>query len=63
MGKYRATCEYVQDGDTFRTAKQNWIRLARHDALEEASPNYANAKNLLMNYKRSFFVLVSEVEF
>ncbi len=47
MEKYRATCEYVQDGDTFRTAKQNWIRLARYDAPEEGSPNYVNAKNLL----------------
>ena len=47
MAKYSATCEYVQDGDTFRTVGQNWIRLARYDAPEEGSPNYANAKNLL----------------
>lgn len=47
MGRLSAVCEYVQDGDTFRTAKQNWIRLARYDAPEEGSPNYANAKNLL----------------
>ena len=47
MGRLSAVCEYVQDGDTFRTTKQNWIRLARYDAPEEGSPNYANAKNLL----------------
>lgn len=47
MGKYRDTCEYVQDGDTFRTVKQKWIRLASYNAPEEDSPNYANAKILL----------------
>ena len=47
MGRLSATCEYVQDGDTFRTAKQNWIRLARYDAPEEGKPDYAKAKQLL----------------
>lgn len=47
MDGVNATCEYVQDGDTFRTAMQNWIRLARYDAPEEGKPNYANAKQLL----------------
>lgn len=47
MATYTAICEYVQDGDTFRTAKQNWIRLARYDAPEEGKPNYAEAKQLL----------------
>jgi len=47
MGRLDATCEYVQDGDTFRTAKQNWIRLARYDAPEEGKPDYAKAKQLL----------------
>jgi endonuclease YncB( thermonuclease family) len=28
MARVSAVCEYVQDGDTFRTAMQNWIRLA-----------------------------------
>ena len=42
-----ATCEYVQDGDTFRTAMQNWIRLARYDAPEEGKPDYTKAKQLL----------------
>ena len=45
--RLRAVCEYVQDGDTFRTAKQNWIRLARYDAPEEGSPDYLKAKQLL----------------
>jgi endonuclease YncB( thermonuclease family) len=47
MARYSAICEFVQDGDTFRTTKQNWIRLARYDAPEEGSPNYAKAKQLL----------------
>ena len=47
MARYSATCEYVQDGDTFRTAGQNWIRLARYDAPEEGKPDYAKAKQLL----------------
>lgn len=47
MARYSATCEYVQDGDTFRTTGQNWIRLARYDAPEEGKPNYAEAKQLL----------------
>ena len=47
MGKVRATCEYIQDGDTFRTAMKNWIRLARYDAPEEDDPNHTNAKILL----------------
>ena len=47
MGSLIATCEYVQDGDTFRTAMQNWIRLARYNAPEEGKPNYTKAKLLL----------------
>ena len=47
MGRLSAVCEFVQDGDTFRTAKQNWIRLARYDAPEEGSPDYSKAKQLL----------------
>lgn len=44
MGKLSATCEYVQDGDTFRTAMKNWIRLARYDAPEEGKPNFERRK-------------------
>ena len=47
MGKLSATCEYVEDGDTFRTAMKNWIRLARYDAPEEGKPNFGKAKKLL----------------
>ena len=47
MGQLRAFCEYVQDGDTFRTKRQNWIRLARYDAPEKGSPDYDKAKLLL----------------
>lgn len=47
MGRFTAICEYIQDGDTFRTAKQSWIRLARYDAPEEGEPDYDNAKQLL----------------
>ena len=58
MAKFTATCEYVQDGDTFRTAKQNWIRLARYDAPEEGKPNYAEAKRFLSSY-----ILNREIEY
>ena len=58
MARYSATCEYVQDGDTFRTAMQTWIRLARYDAPEEGKPNYANAKQLL-----SSLILNKEIEY
>jgi endonuclease YncB( thermonuclease family) len=49
MGKVSAVCEYVKDGDTFRTAEQHWIRLARYSAPEEDSSNYDKAKQLLSN--------------
>jgi endonuclease YncB( thermonuclease family) len=42
-----AICEYVQDGGTFRTTMQDWIRLARYNAPEEGEPNYDSAKQLL----------------
>lgn len=58
MGKLSATCEYVQDGDTFRTAMKNWIRLARYDAPEEGKPNFEEAKQLLSN-----FILNKEIEY
>ena len=58
MAKFTATCEYVEDGDTFRTAKQNWIRLARYDAPEEGKPNYAEAKRFLSSY-----ILNREIEY
>jgi endonuclease YncB( thermonuclease family) len=47
MPRYYDICEHVQNGDTFRTTKQKWIRLARYDAPDEVEPNYAKAKQLL----------------
>ncbi|MFC1962873.1 thermonuclease family protein [Chloroflexota bacterium] len=42
-----ATCNHVEGGDTFRTALQTRIRLARYDAPEEGHPDYIKAKQLL----------------
>ena len=47
MARYTAICEHVQDGDTFRTARQDWIRLAHYKAPDEDERNYAQAKRLL----------------
>jgi endonuclease YncB( thermonuclease family) len=47
MARYSATCEYVEDGDTFRTAKQNWIRLANVCAPDEGETGYEQAKRTL----------------
>jgi len=40
-------CEYIQDGNTFRIAKQKWIQLASYDAPDEVEANYEKAKQLL----------------
>jgi len=58
MEKLSTTCEYVQDGDTFRTTMKNWIRLARYDAPEEGKPNFEEAKQVL-----STFILNKEIEY
>ena len=47
MARYTDICEHVLDGDTFRTAKQYWIRLAHYSAPGEEERNYAKAKRLL----------------
>lgn len=47
MDKLKATCEYVQDGDTFRTAGQNWIRLATVCAPALQKPGGTAAKRSL----------------
>ena len=47
MARCNAICEYVEDGDTFRTTKKNWIRLSRYDAPEKGEPDYDEAKQLL----------------
>ena len=47
MTKHVDTCEYVQDGDTFRITKQKWIQLASYDAPDEVEANYDKARQLL----------------
>lgn len=47
MTKVSATCEYVQDGDTFRTTGQNWIRLANVCAPELDKVGGTRAKGIL----------------
>ena len=47
MTKHVDICEYVQDGDTFRITKQDWIRLARYDSPDEVLAIYDKAKQLL----------------
>ena len=42
-----ATCEYVEDGDTFRTSRKNWIRLANVCAPELSTAGGAKAKRIL----------------
>jgi endonuclease YncB( thermonuclease family) len=49
MSTYNTTCEYVEDGDTFRTVNQKWIRLARYDAPEQGELGYYEAKRFLSN--------------
>ena len=61
MARYSADCDYVQDGDTFRTTKGNWIRLARYDAPEEGKPDYANAKQLLSSLILNKAIVYEEV--
>ena len=47
MPRHIDICEYVQSGDTFRIAKQKWIRLASYEAPDEVEPNYVKARQLL----------------
>ncbi len=47
MAKVNATCEYVQDGDTFRTKGQVWIRLANVCAPKLDTAEGAKAKRIL----------------
>ena len=47
MVKVNAICEYIQDGDTFRTDTQVWIRLARVDAPKLSTMEGKNAKRIL----------------
>jgi len=47
MARVTAICEYVEDGDTFRTARQNWIRLANVCAPEKGTSGFLEAKSIL----------------
>ncbi len=47
MVRTNAVCELVQDGDTFRTNTQAWIRLARVNAPELGTPAGTGAKLVL----------------
>ena len=49
MASYSAVCEYVEDGDTFRTAMGNWIRLANVCAPKGKTQEGAKAKRILSN--------------
>ena len=49
MARFGATCIYVDDGDTFQTAKGDWIRLANVCAPNSGEDGYAEAKNILSN--------------
>jgi endonuclease YncB( thermonuclease family) len=49
MVRFGATCTYVDDGDTFQTAKSDWIRLTNVCAPDSDEDGYAEAKNILSN--------------
>ena len=49
MVSFGAICIYVDDGDTFQTAKGDWIRLANVCAPDSGEEGYAEAKNMLSN--------------
>ena len=49
MARFSATCIYVDDGDTFQTARGERIRLANVCAPNSGEDGYAEAKNILSN--------------
>ena len=49
MARFGAICIYIDDGDTFQTAKGDWIRLANVCAPDSGEDGYAEAKNILSN--------------
>jgi len=55
MDRFKATCEYVQDGDTFRTAGQNWIRLANVCA---PTPHLARGVRVLAEDKPRRYIII-----
>ena len=50
MVRFGATCIYVDDGDTFQTAKGDWIQLANVCAPDLSENGYEEAKNILSNF-------------
>lgn len=55
------TCDYVADGDTFSTAKNVWIRLARVHAPDEGEAGYDTAKKLLSDLILNKMVVYKQV--
>ena len=49
MARFGAICMYVDGGDTFQTAKEDWIRLANICAPDSGEDGYEEAKNILSN--------------
>ena len=49
MARFGATCIYVDDGDTFQTAKGEWIWLANVCSPDSGEDGYTEAKNILSN--------------
>ncbi len=49
MVRFGATCISVDDGDTFQTAKGDWIQLANVCAPDLSENGYEEAKNILSN--------------
>jgi endonuclease YncB( thermonuclease family) len=49
MARYNAICDYVKDGDTFRTNGQVWIRLARVRAPKLETAEGKKAKMILVS--------------
>ena len=62
MARYTAICECVQDGDTFRTRNQNWIRLAHYNAPETGEHDYVKAKRLLSSLILHKEIVYKQVE-
>jgi len=63
MAKFRATCEHVQDGDTFRTAGGNWIRLANVCAPELNELGGTTAKSTLSRLVLGQTIIYEQVGF
>jgi endonuclease YncB( thermonuclease family) len=58
MARFGAICTYVDDGDTFQTAKGEWIRLANVCVPDSGEDGYAEAKKIL-----SVFILNMKITY